>query len=77
MSSKQVRNVNEPEAKLVNEEVKIRFRRHPSYNLYYGSKCGKYIHVKRKVINNGHRDRNGYLYCVLRAEGGKPKTSCP
>lgn len=50
MSQSQVRNVNEPEAKSFSEEVKIKFRRHPIYNLYYGSKCGKYIMSKEKLL---------------------------
>ena len=71
--SKQMRNVNEPEAKPVNEEVEIKFRRHPIYNLYYGSKCWRYVHKDRQVINIGRKDRNGYLSCMIRAEGGKQK----
>ena len=74
MKYQRERVVNEPEAEPVSKEVEIKFRRHPIYNLYYGSKCGKYIHVKRKVINNGRRHRNGYMSGMIRAEGGKPKT---
>ena len=54
----------EPEAKLEDEEV-IRFRKHPIYNLYAGSKCGKFIHVGRKVINSGPYNRTGYLMCTV------------
>ena len=54
----------EPEAKLEDEEV-IRFRKHPIYNLYAGSKCGKFIHVGRKVINSGRYNRTGYLMCTV------------
>ena len=61
MSTKQERIVNEPEAKPVSKEVKIKLRRHPIYNLYYGSKCGKYIHVKRKVIKVSSRVKNHHL----------------
>ena len=61
MSTKQERIFNEPEAKPVSEEVKIKLRSHPIYNLFYGSKCGKYIHVKRKVIKVSSRVKNHHL----------------
>lgn len=61
---------NEPEAKPKNEEFEIKFRRNPIYNLYAGSRCGRYININRKVISIGTRKRNGYLSCILRAEGG-------
>ena len=46
----------------------IRFRKHPIYNLYAGSKCGKFIHVGRKVINSGRYNRTGYLMCTVRTK---------
>lgn len=64
----------EPEAKLENEEAEIKFRRHPIYDLYYGSKCGRFIHVERRVINIGVKQRTGYLTCKIRAEGGIQKS---
>ena len=57
----------EPKAKLEDEEV-IRFRKHPIYNLYAGSKRGKFIHVGRKVINSGPHNRTGYLMCTVRTK---------
>ena len=48
-------------------------RRHPIYDLYYGSRCGKYTHIGRKVINTGGKHGSGYLVCKMRAEGGKQK----
>ena len=68
------RFVNEPEAKPENEEFEIKFRKHPIYDLYYGSKCGRFIHIRRGVINIGHKNNDGYLMCMIRAEGGKQKS---
>ena len=51
----------------------FKFRRHPIYDLYFGSKCGRFIHVERKVNNRGTKERTGYLKCKIRAEGGKQK----
>lgn len=50
---RKVKNYNEPEAKPEIDEYVIKFRRHPIYDLYAGLRCGKYISVNRKVINNG------------------------
>ena len=37
--------------------------------MYAGSRCGKYIHTKRKVIKIGAKYRSGYVLCTIRAEG--------
>lgn len=42
-------------------------------DLYYGSKCGRYVHKHRQVIKIGNRGVNGYSRCTVQAEGGKPK----
>lgn len=60
-------------SELLCEDVNIKFRKHPVYDLYAGSKCGKYIHVKRKVINSGCQYRNGSSSCMIRSDGGKQK----
>ena len=59
------RVVNEPEAKPENEEVEIKFRGHPICDFYFGSKCGRFIHVERKVNNRGTKERTGYLKCKI------------
>ena len=51
----------------------LMWTQHPIYDLYYGSRCGKDIHIGRKVINTGGKHRSGYLIYRVRAEGSKQK----
>ena len=74
MKHENKRFVNEPEAKPESEDYEIKFRKHPIYDLYFGSKCGKYININKKVINCGVKQRNGYRQCMIRARNGRQKT---
>ena len=58
---RKVQNYNEPGAKPEIDEYVIKFRRHPIYDLYAGSRCGKYINVNRKLINNRRKTKNGFM----------------
>lgn len=61
-------------SKMLNQDEQvILFRKHSIYNLYAGSRCGKYIHTKRKVINMGAKHRSGYMLCTIKAEGENKK----
>lgn len=61
-------------SKMLNQDEQvILFRKHSIYNLYARSRCGKYIHTKRKVIKIGAKHRGGYMLCTIKAEGENKK----
>lgn len=53
MKHQNERFFNESKAKPESEDYEIKFRKHPIYNLYAGSRCGNYININRKVIGIG------------------------
>ena len=51
---------------IINECV---YKVHPIYNLYAGSKDGKFIHIIKRVPNIGRKNNCGYLGLNVRKHG--------
>lgn len=60
--------------KMSNDDVQvIKFRKHPIYDLYAGSRCGRYINVNKLEIRDGWTHITGYKYCTIKPQDSKQK----
>ena len=48
-----------------------KFRIHPVFNLYAGSKQGEVIHISKFVPVKGNESNSGYLMTAVRGSGDK------